>query len=93
MARRRYPFYKPVSHRIYDSARRDVSNFFYNAIALLFHFFLLWIGWFAFMVFFFEPHQAPSFVEYVSGTVAIIEPIFQFIGSFFGALFNAVTAP
>lgn len=93
MARRRYPFYKPVSHRVYDSARRDISNVVYDALTVLFHLFLLWIGFFAFMVFFFEPHQVPSFGEYLNGTIAIIKPIIQFIGSFLSALFNAVTAP
>lgn len=90
MARRRHPFFKPVSHRVADNARRDFSNWIYNKLLGIFNLFILWLFFYAGLLFLME--DPISFKEYVDGTMMIITPIFTFISELVVTLFNAVTA-
>lgn len=90
MARRRHPFFKPVSHRVADNARRDISNWIYNKLLGIFNLFILWLFFYAGLLFLME--DPISFKEYVDGTMMIITPIFTFISELVVTLFNAVTA-
>ena len=89
MARRRHPFYKPVSHRVADSARRDISNLFYDLLSKGVWLIVVWIGIFAMMIFL--QSDAPTFQEYLDGTMDVLVPIFKLIGQIISGLFQAVS--
>lgn len=79
MARRKYPFYRPVGHRTADKVRNSVASTFHGWITTAWGLFILWVGIFILLkvVEYNDPNpqNVISFGEYLQGTWNIIEPI------------------
>lgn len=90
MARRKYPFYSPVSYRTADKVRGGVAGWIYDKLSFVWGLFILWIGLFVALkaVEMAATHNGKvvtnplKFSDYAEATwVKVLEPIFNVISA------------
>lgn len=97
MSRRKYPFYRPVRHRIKDDIDRGISRWIEGWAQGIFTLFAWWVGIYValFGLGYLSDQQAsvPTFSEYASGTWAILKPILEGTGEFISNTIDHAKGP